>query len=225
MFLPTLIGLLLVWPWLVRLGGPGLVLLGVADNSVVPLTGSMDVFTIWLAASHRSLWPYYAVMATLGAVLGGYITYSLGRKGGKEAIERKLNKNRAARLLEKFEHFGFRTIVVTAILPPPFPLVPVLLAAGALQYPRQKFLGALSLGRGIRYLVVAGMGALYGDQIVGFFSRYYKIALAVLLVLAIIGGIFTFIEYRRSRKNHRSENQPPRAKADSSPLEASGMKR
>ena len=57
----------LIWPWLVRLGGPGLVVLGVADNSVIPLTGSMDVLTIWLAARHRELWPYYAVMATAGA--------------------------------------------------------------------------------------------------------------------------------------------------------------
>ena len=58
----------LVWTWLVRLGGPGLVLLGIADNSIIPLTGSMDVLTIWLAARHHEPWPYYALMATLGAV-------------------------------------------------------------------------------------------------------------------------------------------------------------
>ena len=50
----------------------------------------MDVLTIWLAARHQEPWPYYALMATLGAVLGGYITYSLARKGGQEAMERKL---------------------------------------------------------------------------------------------------------------------------------------
>ena len=72
------------WQHLRRLGGPGLVLLGIADNSVVPLTGSMDVLTIWLAARHREPWPYYAAMATIGAVIGGYITYALARKGGKE---------------------------------------------------------------------------------------------------------------------------------------------
>ena len=74
------------------MGGPGLVLLGIADNSVIPLTGSMDVLTIWLAARHHEPWPYYALMATLGAVIGGYITYALARKGGKEAMERKLSK-------------------------------------------------------------------------------------------------------------------------------------
>ncbi len=40
------------------------------------------------------------LMATIGAVVGGYITYALGRKGGKEAIERKLKKDKAQKTLE-----------------------------------------------------------------------------------------------------------------------------
>src|SRR4030081_1119549 len=138
-----------------RLGGPGLVLLGIADNSIVPLTGSMDVLTIWLAARHREPWPYYALMATLGAVIGGYITYSLARKGGKQAMERRLSKRRAAKVYKRFERWGFSAIAVPALLPPPFPFVPFLLAAGALQYSRKKFLTALVVGRGIRYSIAA----------------------------------------------------------------------
>jgi membrane protein YqaA with SNARE-associated domain len=195
-----LIALFLVSPWLVRLGGPGLVLIGIADNSLIPLTGSTDVLTIWLAAAHRNLWPYYACMATLGAVLGGYITYSLGRKGGQEAIERKLKKDRANKLFRRFDRWGFRTVVVSAILPPPFPLVPVLLAAGALQYPRKKFLAALALGRSIRYFLIAGFGSLYGRQITSFFSKYYKPAVLILVGLAVLGGILALLEYLRSRQ-------------------------
>jgi len=200
MFLPSTIALMLIWRWLIRLGGPGLVVLGIADNSVIPLTGSMDVLTIWLAASHRQLWPYYAVMATIGALIGGYMTYSLGRKGGKEAIEKKLNKQKAKKVFAKFSHWGFRTVAVSAMLPPPFPLVPVLLAAGALQYPKKKFVGALALGRGVRYMVIAGLGSLYGRAIVKLFSRYYKPALLILIGLAVIGGVISLIEYFRSRR-------------------------
>src|SRR6202453_5249281 len=91
------------WVRLRRLGGVGLVLLGIADNSVIPLTGSMDVLTIWLAARHREPWPYYALMATIGAVIGGYITYALARKGGKETMDRKLSKKRAREVTRAFE--------------------------------------------------------------------------------------------------------------------------
>jgi membrane protein YqaA with SNARE-associated domain len=210
MWLLAFAAAVLIWPWVIRLGGPGLVLLGIADNSVVPLTGSMDVLTIWLAASHRDLWPYYAVMATVGAVLGGYITYALARKGGKEAIASKLDTRKAEKVLKRFQRWSFWSVVVGAILPPPFPLVPVLLAAGALQYSRSKFLGALAMGRGVRYLLVAGLGALYGDSIVSFFSRYYKPALLILIGLAVIGSIVSLVGYLHHRRNGARAQQPLR---------------
>jgi membrane protein YqaA with SNARE-associated domain len=188
--------------WMVRFGGPGLILLGIADSSVIPLTGSMDVLTIWLAAGKRDLWPYYAVMATTGAMIGGYITYSLARKGGKEALEHKIPKRRLEGVYKRFETRGFGAVAVPAMLPPPFPIVPFLLAAGALQYSRKKFLGALALGRGVRFTVVAALGAIYGKHIVYFFSRYYKPALITLIALAAIGGLISLIEYWKYRNKH-----------------------
>src|SRR3984885_6234266 len=195
-------------PWLAvsltqylrRRGGPGLVVLGVADNSVIPLTGSMDVLTIWLAARHREPWPYYAAMATLGAVIGGYITYALARKGGKETMERKLSKKRAKQVSKAFARWGFFAVAIPALLPPPFPFVPFLLAAGGMKYSPKKFLGALTLGRGVRYSIAAGLGFLYGSHILRFFNQYYKPALAILIGLAVVGAILTLIQYLRYRR-------------------------
>ena len=73
--------------------------------------------------------------------------------------------------------------------------------AGALQYSRQKFLAALSLGRLVRYTIVAGLGALYGNQIVRFFSRYYKPAVSILVALAVIGAAVSIIQYYRWKKS------------------------
>jgi membrane protein YqaA with SNARE-associated domain len=189
-----------VWHRLRRLGGPGLVLLGIADNSVIPLTGSMDVLTIWLAARHHEPWPYYAFMATLGAVIGGYITYALARKGGKEAMDRKLSRKRSAQVSRAFERWGFFAVAVPALIPPPFPFVPFLVAAGAGQYSPRKFLGALTLGRGMRYSIVALLGFHYGNHILRFFSQYYAPALAILIGLAALGSILTLIKYLRFKK-------------------------
>jgi membrane protein YqaA with SNARE-associated domain len=189
-----------IWQRLRRLGGPGLVLLGIADNSVIPLTGSMDVLTIWLAARHREPWPYYAFMATLGAVIGGYLTYALARKGGKETMERKLSRKRARQVSKAFERWGFFAVAIPALMPPPFPFVPFLIAAGAGQYSPKKFLGALTLGRGIRYSIGAGLGYLYGRHILRFFNHYYKPALAILIGLAVLGAVLSLIQYLRLRK-------------------------
>jgi hypothetical protein len=52
--------------WVHHLGGLGLIVLGLIDSSVIPIPGSMDALTIILAAKQRTLWPYFAFMATLG---------------------------------------------------------------------------------------------------------------------------------------------------------------
>jgi len=189
-----------LWHRLRHLGGIGSILLGLVDNSVIPVTGSMDVLTIWLAARHREPWLYYGLMATLGAVIGGYITYSLARKGGKETMERKLSKKRIAQVTRAFERWGFSAVVIPALLPPPFPFLPFILAAGAMQYSRKNFLAALVLGRGIRYFLEAYLGFHYGRHILRFFSQYYKQALAILIGLALIGTVLTLIEYLRYKK-------------------------
>ncbi len=194
--------------WLHRLGGPGLVLLGVIDNSFVPLPGSQDIFTIILSSAHREWWPYYAFMATVGAVVGGYLTYRLAEKGGEETLEKKIGKQRAQKVYKKFEKRGFDTIVIGAMLPPPFPIVPVLMAPGILHYPTKKFLSALALGRGIRYFAVAYIGHIYGEAIIGFFSRYKQPVVYALIALAVLGSIAALLYFKYYRpKRQREEKQ------------------
>jgi membrane protein YqaA with SNARE-associated domain len=206
-------GLLSLGAWLRNIRSPGQILLGIADNSIIPLPGSLDVFTIWLAASAPKYWPYYALMSTIGAVVGGYITYLLALEGGKEALELKLNKKKAENIYRRFEHRGMGAIAIPAMLPPPFPIVPFLLTAGALQFPRKKFLGALALGRGIRFTVIAWLGSRYGNAITAFFARYYKPTLLILIGCAILAGIFAIIEYYRHRKRRRDAQSQSHAKA------------
>jgi membrane protein YqaA with SNARE-associated domain len=88
--------------WLIHLGGPSLILLGLADNSLIPMPGSTDVVTVLLAAHHRTLWIYYAIMATAGALLGGYLTYRMARKGGKETLEKKFSKKKVNKIYKIF---------------------------------------------------------------------------------------------------------------------------
>lgn len=200
--------------WLYRLGGVGLIGIALADNSVIPLPGSLDAFTILLSSGRKEYWWYYAIMATIGAVIGGYITYRLAKKGGKETLEKKIGKKRAEKVYKKFDKGGFWTVLIGSLLPPPFPIVPVLLAAGAMQYPRKHFLSALTIGRGIRFFVDAYLGYVYGKEILGFFSQYYKPVLLGLIGLAVVGGIGALIYYKHWKKNHPSKDSGRDKKQD-----------
>jgi membrane protein YqaA with SNARE-associated domain len=196
--------------WLIHLGGPGLILLGIADNSLIPLPGSTDIVTILLAAHHREPWAYYAFMATVGALIGGYLTYRMARKGGKETLEKKFSDKKVKKIYAIFERWGFAAVAIPAILPPPFPITPMLLAAGAMQYPTKKFLLALAVGRGIRFSILAYLGYHYGRHIVKFFAEYYWPVLIVLIAFSAIGALYALFEYKRRQKN--SAPKAPRPK-------------
>lgn len=200
-----------IWHVLRRLGGPGLIVLGLVDNSVIPLPGGMDACTILLAASHKEPWWYYAIMATIGSLIGGYLTYRLGVTGGKETLEKKISKKRAAQVYAIFERYGFWSITVGAICPPPMPIVPFLLGAGAMNYPRNKFLSALALGRGVRYTLLAYLGSIYGRQILRWLGHYYQPLLYALIVLAVLGGLvglYFWWRYRHQKKAGSPTNAP-----------------
>ena len=191
-----------VWTWLHRFGGPGLILLGIIDSSLIPVPASMDVLVIVLSAHHRGWWPYYAFMAVLGAAVGGYMTYRLAEKGGEETLEKKIGKNKAEKVYHRFQKHAFGTIAIAAVLPPPFPLVPFLMAAGALQYPRKNFITALATGRAVRFFGLAYLAHIYGMAIARLLSRYYKPARYGLLVLAGLGALIlvVYLKWYRPKK-------------------------
>ena len=197
------------WKWIRRLGGPGLILLGIADNTpfISAPPGSVDIFVIVLSAHHHEWWVYYAFMATVGEVLGGYLTYRLAQKGGQETLEKKIGKLRAEKIYKHFEKRGFMTVFTGAILPPPFPFTSVLTAAGIMQYPRKEFLSALTVGRGMRFFAVAYLGRIYGHQMIDFFSRHYRSAMYVLIALAVMAGIGALVYFKWYRPKVQREER------------------
>ena len=184
--------------WVFQLGGVGLIPLGLLDSSVIPLPGSMDVLTILLAARDDKLWSYYAVMATVGSVAGGFLTYRLARKGGKKALERRISARRVARIYKLFERWGFASVAIPALLPPPMPMFPFLVAAGALQYSLKKFLAALALGRIVRYTLLAFLAARYGRHIIRLISQHgHPVILGIIGLFA--AGVLVLFLIRGSR--------------------------
>ena len=193
------------WTWIRHLGGPGLILLGLADNTpfVSAPAGSMDVALIFLSAANHELWCYYAIMATVGEVAGGYLTYRLAEKGGQETLERKAGKSLAGRLYRQFEKHGLLLLFAGSLLPPPFPFTSLLMTAGVMQYPQRRFLSVLTIGRSLRFFTVAFLGRTYGRTVAAFFSRHFQPMVYVLLALVFTAGIGLLIYFLYSVRHSR----------------------
>jgi membrane protein YqaA with SNARE-associated domain len=191
--------------WLVHLGAVGFLPLGLIDSSIIPLPGSMDVLTIILAARSPELWFYYAVAATLGSVLGAFVTYRLARKGGEKSLEQRLSAKSMKRVVNLFERWGFAAIAIPALLPPPMPLVPFVLAAGAMQYSVKKFLVAMALGRIVRYSILGYLAARYGRKMLPFLLQHGHPAIAAVLGLAVTAAL-AYLVYRGIKSKKRAKS-------------------
>lgn len=178
-----------IWTKLRHLGAIGQVLLGIADASVIPTPGSLDALTIVLVAHNPRLWWFYAIAAAVGSTLGAALTYHLGAKGGKAGFERRFPKDKVQRVYGWSEKYGAGAVLVPALLPPPFPLSPFLIAAGALKVRFVSFLLSFFAGRLVRFGIVAALSMIYGRALLHFMSRYSRPITIFLIVLAVVGAM------------------------------------
>ena len=197
--------------WFRNLGAFGIILMALVDNSIIPTPGSVDLLTVFFAAQSRNLWYWYAFVSTLGSVLGGYITYRLAQKGGKAAMEKNVSRKHVRMIYKKFESGGFWAIFIPGLLPPPFPMSPFLVAAGAMNYPRNKFLGALAFSRAIRYSLIAYLASIYGRHIMRFVNRYYKPVMWASISFFVACALVALVLYLRHRQNNGPATPHPDA--------------
>lgn len=191
--------------WIFHLGGLGFIPLGLLDSSVIPIPGSMDVLIIVLSARKQELWFYYAVMATLGSVIGAFVTYRLARKGGKETLERKFSAKSLKKVYGIFARWGFGAIAVVAVLPPPAPMVLFLFAAGAMQYSVRKFVLAMTLGRIVRYSLLAFLAARYGRRVLTVLSQHgHPVIIVFIALFAAVMAVVVFLLLRKLEKRTHS---------------------
>ena len=177
-------------------GGLGLVPLAILDSSPIPTFGSLDILTAFLSARHSDLWFYYASMATLGAMIGSYLTYKLGQKTGLTWIEKKFGARRSRQVEYALERWGSGAIFVSTVAPPPCPTSMFLLAAGAFGYRMRRFFLVVFLGRAVRYGLLTIIAAHYGRRIVRYMrhpGQYLWLSLGVTLLIIVATVAFLML--------------------------------
>jgi membrane protein DedA with SNARE-associated domain len=104
-----------------------------------------------------------------------------------------------------FERWGFGAIAIPAMLPPPAPMVPFVLAAGAMQYSVTKFVAAMTLGRIVRYSILAYLAARYGRHILRLISQVgHPILICTIALIAAAAAVLIAILASKRRKSARA---------------------
>src|SRR5258708_17707320 len=189
----------------------GVCLVSIVDSSFVtlPMPGSADIMIVILAAQHQSV-ILLVLLATMGSALGGYFSHLVGQRGGMAFLEKRIPPRIFKRVCQWMESHAILSVALPAILPPPMPLSPFVLAAGAVRMSRKKFMIAFTISRAIRHIIAAWLGLHYGRHIVRIWNGLStKYATPVLIAIWAGIAISCAVAFSQLYKTSRTVGIPP----------------
>jgi len=156
-----------------HLGLVGLFIISSVDSSFIPLPipGITDIMIVVYAANHASV-ILLVLIATAGSAAGGVFSHTVGQAGGMKFLEKNVPPRVLKRVTAWMEEHSIIAVALPAILPPPMPLSPFVLAAGALHMSRKKFMTAFTISRFVRHCIAAWLGVHYGRAVVHLWSKF-----------------------------------------------------
>jgi membrane protein YqaA with SNARE-associated domain len=198
---------------LLHFGVAGLFLVSIVDSSFVPLPipGITDIMLVLLAAQHED--PVLLIaLATLGSALGGWFSWRVGQSGGMAFIEKRTPPRIFKQVCGWMESHAVLAVAVPAILPPPAPLSPFVLAAGALHMSLRKFMIAFTASRAIRHTIAVLLGIRYGKAVLHLWFKFSdKYGTAILIVIWAFILISVGIAFYQLWKTSHSIRRPKSA--------------
>lgn len=165
------------------LGAPGLFLISFLDSSVLTFPIINDLLLIELSMEHPARMPLYAIMASLGSVLGCVVLYFIARKGGEAIFHKKAGKHGHA-IRHWVEQNGFLGMLIAALLPPPTPFKFFVLAAGVFEVPLFSYISAITIARLFRYFGMGYLAIRYGADAMPYLMRH-KLRVTVFVILLV----------------------------------------
>jgi len=172
--------------------GPlGLFVVAFLESSFFPIPPDLLLIPLCLATPNLSL--FYATVAMTGSVLGAFLGYYIGLKGGRPALDRVAG--RTTKKVEKyFSRYGTWAIAIAGFTPIPYKIFTI--AAGVFRHDLKKVFFASLVGRFGRFFLVATIIMLWGKEIILFIENYF----GLFTILAVAGIIAAYLIYKKLMK-------------------------
>ena len=182
----------------IYLAAPAMIIIGALDSSLLSLPEINDYLVVGRCFRQPSAVYYFPLFAATGSVLGCNLLYSIVRRGGQAVLRKRFPVASIKRVERAYERFGFFAIAIPAVLPPPLPFKIFVATAGALEYPRWKFLLTVMIARSFRYYVEGILAVFYGRRVLLFLRDNGLVIVSIVATLALIAlGVYILIKRRR----------------------------
>jgi membrane protein YqaA with SNARE-associated domain len=189
------------------LAAPAMIIIGALDSSLLSLPEINDYLVVGRCYKDPTAAFYFPLFAAAGSVIGCNLLYTIVRRGGQAVLRKRFKLSSIKKVERAYERFGFLAIGIPAILPPPLPFKIFVATAGALEYPRWKFLLTVMIARSFRYYVEGILAVFYGRRVLLFIKDNGLVVVSVVGSLVLVGAIVYLIVNRRRNKLATTETE------------------
>ncbi len=167
----------------------GWILFGVsfAEASFFPLPP--DILLLPMVAATRSKAWSFALICTLGSIIGGLFGYAIGAcfmaTLGQHIIDIYHLQAAFASFQQGFNEWGVAIILGKGLTPIPFKLVTIF--SGAARLNLLQFVLAAAATRAFRFFLIAGLVKKYGEPVKAFVEKYLTWVFLSVLAAIVIG--------------------------------------
>ena len=170
-----------------------LFILAFSESSFFPIPP--DILQIALSVSKPKKSFFYALIASVGSVLGGIFGYFIGLflfdTIGSLIINSLGYQAQFNTVGDLYKSYAFLAILVSAFTPIPYKVFTI--AAGFWQVGLFPLIAASIIGRSARFFLVASLIYFFGPKIKEFVDKYFNI-LTIIFIVLFIGG-FLIVKY------------------------------
>jgi membrane protein YqaA with SNARE-associated domain len=170
----------------IYVAAPAMVVIGTLDSSLLSLPEINDYLVVARCYSDPKSVFYFPLFAAVGSVLGCLLLYTIMRRGGQAVMRRRFSPEHIARVERAYARFGFLALAIPALLPPPMPFKIFVATAGALEYPRWRFVLTVLIARSVRYIIEGALAVFYGERVLVFMRVNGLFILSIVAALLIV---------------------------------------
>jgi membrane protein YqaA with SNARE-associated domain len=173
----------------IYLAAPVMIVVGALDSSLLTLPEINDYLVIMRCYGDPKSVFYFPLFAAAGSVLGCLILYTIVRSGGQAVLRRRFRAEHIQRVERAYARFGFLAIAVPALTPPPMPFKIFVATAGAMEYPRWRFMITIMIARAFRYYLEGALAVFYGEAVLRFLHTNSLFILSIVASVSVLGVV------------------------------------
>ena len=163
--------------------------LSFAESSFFPIPPDVLLMPLCLGNRRKAWW--FAAVCTLASVAGGVLGYAIGYyawealQGAVYSYVPGFNAEKFATVNRLYDEWGVLILFAAAFTPIPFKVFTVV--GGVMHQALLPFILVSTVGRGLRFFLVAGLMWKFGEKIVPLIDKYFNLVCIAATVLGVAG--------------------------------------